>query len=391
MGRSRSAPARRIGANAVVIHDVAPGTTVVGVPAEVARAVHTDTPDDEAVAEHLVMQGQFREAITTLTAGNRRNPSIPVEPRRAHLRHEAFFAVPHDALGDPWPPPFEKDVFSGIDGIPEISASDLSVDTLRAGIFGHGALIVRGLLDPDRCTRLRGSIPLAFAAFDSFESGAADAEASPWYWPMQTTGIVERSWVRGGGGVLAADSPRMLFDLLETLESTAVPEVLTMHFGERPAISVKKTTLRWRFRQIRTRDGIRTAHSWAKGTDRQRLGCVVTMRGRRSIARRGPKSRLDHIVPTGIDGAAFDWSVSDGLAEMAADGCDIVRPIFEPGDAILFDEMNLHRTGAGPDSPSLATPWRCGSSPHPPTPWRRFLCSSEIEGDTTCTSARSTT
>ncbi len=337
----------RIGANAVVIHDVAPGTTVVGVPAQVARAVHTDTPDDEAVAEHLVMQGQFREAITTLTAQNRRNPSIPVERRLVHLRHEAFFAVPHDALGDPWPPPFEKDVFSGIDGIPEISASDLSVDTLRAGIFGHGALIVRGLLDPDRCTRLRESIPLAFAAFDSFESGAADAEASPWYWPMQTTGIVERSWVRGGGGVLAADSPRMLFDLLETLESTAVPEVLTMHFGERPAISVKKTTLRevppdtdtgWHQDGAFLGEGIRTVNVWVAlspcGVDAASLDVV-------------PK-RLDHIVPTGIDGAAFDWSVSDGLAEMAADGCDIVRPIFEPGDAILFDEMNLHRTGAGP-------------------------------------------
>jgi hypothetical protein len=58
--------------------------------------------------------------------------------------------------------------------------------------------------------------------------------------------------------------------------------------------------------------------------------------------------RLDHIVTPGVDGAVFDWSVSDTSAERAAGSRPIIRPVFEPGDAILFDEMNLHRTGAGP-------------------------------------------
>ena len=27
---------------------------------------------------------------------------------------------------------------------------------------------------------------------------------------------------------------------------------------------------------------------------------------------------------------------------------EILRPIFEPGDALLFDELFLHQTGLGP-------------------------------------------
>lgn len=337
----------RIGANAVVIRDVASGTTVVGVPAHPTGRGLAETTDGDTFAEQLVTRGQFREAIAALTALNLRNPSVAVERRLVELRHEAFFAVRHDAPVGPWPPPVE-DVFAGIDRIPELNAIDLSVATLRSGILGHGSLIVRGLFDSTTCTRLRESIPLAFAAYDQFEDEGADAKGGPWYWPLHTTtGIVERPWAREGGGVLAADSPRILFDLLNTLESTSVPDLLSAHFGERPALSVRKTTLRevppdartsWHQDGAFLGEGIRTVNVWVAlspcGVDAASLDVV-------------PR-RLDYIVPTGTDGAVFDWSVSDMSAELAADGHPIVRPVFEPGDAILFDEMFLHRTGAGP-------------------------------------------
>lgn len=276
---------------------------------------------------------------------------MPVERRLVQLRHEAFLALQHEAPADPWPP-HADDLFVGLDGIPEVDAIDLAVETLRAGILGHGSLIVRGLFDSATCTRLRESIPLALEAYDEHERGLPGADESPWYWPLRpTTGIDiddgDRTWVRGGGGVLAADSPRILFDLLEAVESTVVPEVLSAHFGERPALSVKKTTLRevppdtttsWHQDGAFLGEGIRTVNVWVAlspcGVDAASLDVV-------------PR-RLDHIVPAGIDGAVFDWSVSDNSAERAADGRQIVRPMFEPGDAILFDEMNLHRTGAGP-------------------------------------------
>jgi serine acetyltransferase len=334
----------RIGANAVVVRNVAAGGTVVGVPAH--RSADRSSDAKLATAERAIECGQIREAIDVLTESNRRHASVPVERRLAQLRHEGFLALEHRAPSISWPPS-ANDLFPEVEGIPEIASTELSVDTLRAGILGHGALIVRGLLGTDRCTKLRESIPLAFRAYDQFESGVDDPE-NPWYWPLQpTSGIVERTWLRGGGGVLAADSPRILFDLLDAIESTPLPGVLSAHFGERPALSVKKTTLRevppdtntsWHQDGAFLGEGIRTVNVWIAlspcGIDAPSLDIV-------------PR-RLDHIVPTGIDGAVFDWSVSDSSAERAAGEHSIVRPIFETGDAILFDEMNLHRTGAGP-------------------------------------------
>jgi hypothetical protein len=37
------------------------------------------------------------------------------------------------------------------------------------------------------------------------------------------------------------------------------------------------------------------------------------------------------------------------MVERACDGASVVRPIFEPGDVLLFDQMFLHRTASDPD------------------------------------------
>ena len=58
--------------------------------------------------------------------------------------------------------------------------------------------------------------------------------------------------------------------------------------------------------------------------------------------------RLHDLVPTGTEGAWFDWSVGDPLVRAVSRDMPVVRPIFEPGDAILFDELNLHRTAITP-------------------------------------------
>ena len=56
--------------------------------------------------------------------------------------------------------------------------------------------------------------------------------------------------------------------------------------------------------------------------------------------------RLD-LVETGTGSAAFSWSVAREVGDRVG-GDDIVRPVFAPGDAILFDHFNLHRTGVAP-------------------------------------------
>ena len=46
-----------------------------------------------------------------------------------------------------------------------------------------------------------------------------------------------------------------------------------------------------------------------------------------------------------------------------------MRPIFEPGDVLLFDEMNLHATAADPSMPNpryAIESWFFGLSGFPP-------------------------
>ena len=58
----------------------------------------------------------------------------------------------------------------------------------------------------------------------------------------------------------------------------------------------------------------------------------------------------------------FEWSVSDKLVdEEIMRGEPIPRPIFEPGDALLFDHLCLHRTAMEPEmtEPRYATETWC--------------------------------
>jgi hypothetical protein len=47
------------------------------------------------------------------------------------------------------------------------------------------------------------------------------------------------------------------------------------------------------------------------------------------------------------------------VAERAAGEVGIARPVFEPGDALLFDELFLHATGASRDMPDLRYAVEC--------------------------------
>ena len=78
--------------------------------------------------------------------------------------------------------------------------------------------------------------------------------------------------------------------------------------------------------------------------------------------------RIDHVVPAGTEGAAFDWSVSPGVVDEVSEGTPVQRPIFEPGDVMLFDELFLHQTASDPSMPNprfAIENWFFGASSFP--------------------------
>jgi len=298
------------------------------------------------------MDTQVLDAIDLLTAANLVERDADVEHRLVGLRNVAFDILDKTAGFAAWPP-VATDLHPDVVGIPEITPAELTADAIRSGIIGHGALIVRGLVPPARVDRLVDDIDRTFAARDAFFDGIPMNETAPWYVPFEpgsgTASIGPiRKWVRDGGGVLTVESPRSMFDLLDTFDAVGLAGPIAEYLGEQPVLSAKKCTLRrvpleitadWHQDGAFLGHGVRVVNVWI----------ALTHCGDRAPGLDIIGGRINELVPTGTEGAWFDWSVGDAVARATERDLPVVRPIFEPGDAVLFDEMNLHRTAITPD------------------------------------------
>jgi len=305
-------------------------------------------------AHSLVKQNRYPEAIRFLTEANRRLHSSAIEILLVNLRHDSFFHhVPTSSLAS-WPP-HPDDLYVDQPGIPEIDHRDFTATNVASGVFNHGSIIVRNMLTADQVSLMRDSIIQTYAEHDKAMAGALETETAPWFVPFSPAPregakvTIERGWYRQGGAELAADSPRGLFNLINCLQAAGITDMVTEYLGERPALSVRKTSLRqipkdhnaengWHQDGAFLGQGIRTVNVWIALTD-----CGVDAPSMDMVPR-----RMAEIVPTGTEGAMFDWSVSQLAVRDAAGDTPPVRLQFREGDAIIFDEMNLHRTGGGP-------------------------------------------
>jgi hypothetical protein len=296
------------------------------------------------------------DLVDELTLANREEPQPEIERSLVTARNQAFAEL-ETGQADP----IERrlgEVPEGLApldamGLPTVSAADLSAETIADGVLRHGCLLVRGLVPPDQAESLVSGVDRVFEGRDAHVAGAPAEETTPWYEPFEpdpeyaTAVAMGRGFVNTGSGTWIADSPRLLFRLLDTFEGLGLRESITAYLGERPAISLNKGTLRrlppqggtewWHQDGAFLGEGIRSLNVWvalsACGRDAPGLDLVA--------------KRLEGIVEPGQRGADFDWSLSDEeVRELAGDS--IVRPIFEPGDALLFDHLFLHRTGTDP-------------------------------------------
>jgi hypothetical protein len=303
-------------------------------------------------AQRLVAEGRRLAAIDLLSAQNRTHPDGAVESQLVHLRHDAFDELDTSAGVDAWPPPV-PDLFPGAE-IPEVSARELTSEALRSGILRHGCLKVRGLVPPARVEQLRNDIDATFDGLKKWEqTRETDAAYFTPFTSRRDLGLGKsRKWVTDGGGIWTVDSPRAVFDVLETFSEVGLDEKLTGYLGERPALSVKKWTLRrvpvpdpgnalhqdgafmWHQDGAFLGQGIRVVNCWLTLSH-----CGDTAPGLAVVPR-----RLE-LLPTGTEGAMFDWSLSNQLVQETV-GDEIVQPVFEAGDALFFDEFFLHRTAA---------------------------------------------
>jgi len=294
-----------------------------------------------ATADELVAADNPVDAIRLLTEANRDARDRRVERRLVELRFDAFTQI--KSAGVPTWPETVEDRFPE-SHLPEVARADLTAEGVRSAIRNHGSLIVRGLVDRQHVDQLKADIDTTFDAFDANASGTPRPDLAGWYEPFQHRLITDndRAKKRKSGSILAFESPPSLFDLIETFDDAGVTRLARDYFGEPPAILARKVTLRrmahtaggvWHQDGAFMGAGIRSLNVWLAltrcGEDAPSLDIV----GR----------RLDQLLPTG-NGASQPYGVKTEDAEQAGAGA-IVRPVFDPGDALIFDHMLLHRTG----------------------------------------------
>ena len=303
-----------------------------------------------ATAESVAGEGRGLEAIEVLTEANRRERDPAIETRLVRLRNEAYEELDRSPRESSWPDDDPLPVNGGA-SLPENSREDLKPEVVREHILRYGCAYIPGLVSGDRVQQLIDGIDRAFEGHAQHfpPRDGPSPDTAPWYVPFEPRDGQRinqtRAWVRQGGGGWTVESPQTMFDFLESLEEAGLRSLIQAYLGERPALTLKKSTLRrtpvlpradWHQDGAFLGEGIRTINVWLAlshcGDDAPGLDLV-------------PR-RLDRIVETGTGGAFFDWSVGQdtvvGTAEAA--GAPILRPIFEPGDALLFDELFLHRT-----------------------------------------------
>ena len=199
-----------------------------------------------ARGQRVYARGSVHEALQVLTDASRQSDHPHALELLVRMRHEGFGRLERSA-----PPPMTPvhAVAGPAAPLGDLTANELSPTSLRAGLARNGCVLVRGLVPPSMVEQLVAGIDATFDAFDRAMDGSPVADTTPWYVPFEP-GAGEyrvggrRNWVRKGGAIWTADSPRMLFDLFEMLDALGIGRLVTEYLGERPALSANKSTLR---------------------------------------------------------------------------------------------------------------------------------------------------
>ena len=298
-------------------------------------------------ADRLLADGRTAEAVDRLAAAYRLDPDPDLAIRLVDLRQRATRSFDPGPGRSPWPPSY-ADPFPQVSGqLPEIDVSDLTPDVLGGAVGHHGALVVRRLFDDAQVSRTVEAIHTAQRWRDE---STPEAAGSAWYRPFpcpERRDRVLRQMVAKGGGTWLADSPASTAQVLDDLTSAGVIDVITGHLGERPFFSLQKSTLRrtapgnnlvaWHQDGSFLDAGVRAMNVWVAlsrcGGDFPSPGLEVV------------PMRIADILP--VEGLVYPNAISFDLVEEIASETPTVRPEFGPGDALMFDELFLHRTHLG--------------------------------------------
>lgn len=303
----------------------------------------------------LVSEDRVLEALEVAHEAECSMRSGVLEEKLVQLRLDAVRQLDTHPPAE-WPPAVE-DLFPGAEEPVTLTPDEVDSRSLNSAIQHHGALRIKGLVPAQKAEWIAELMDKAFSAYDQWREGQPWKKFSPDLAPFDASapnpeiGML-RSIAREGGAILTADLPRMLSELLQAYEAAGLVHVVEQYFGERPVLSARKSLMR------RVPPDLPLAEWHQDGAFLKRGQQLRTLNVWMSLSHCGGHTlapgmeivpgRLDHIVETGTGGTIFDWTVGHKVVEEIMQSKPVLKPEFEPGDVLLFDEYNLHRTATGP-------------------------------------------
>lgn len=293
--------------------------------------------------DELIAEGRLLDAIAALTDLARKSRDPDIEERLVLLRRDAFHELDGVLGREPWPPVVD-DPMPGYEGLVEVEANELTPDLLAGGIQHHGSILVRGLIDDASASRLRQDIDRAFEGLEAYRRGVPVTETRPWFVPVplhsdRPARFVDlRRKIGDGAKVVPADSPGTMFDVIEMLEACGWRDLIQQYFGTRPVLTENKWSL-FRYPYRKTLSGwhqevsvfppkpLRTVNLWL----------ALSPCGEHAPGLKVFPKRVNAVIPTKHN----YFPDPAALAKHLETGTPVV-PLFEPGDALLFDEMTIH-------------------------------------------------
>lgn len=304
-----------------------------------------------AEANALAEQHRRLDAVDLLQAGNVGLLDAGVEIRLAELRRDAVVEIPEV---DTHPVPQFDDPFPGHSGLIEINREDATPEVVGGAVQHHGCVLVRGLLSPEAATHLAQDIEHSFDALKAAHDGAPPSETRPWYVPLAPhpdlpSYVPEQRANLSYYRVCTVDSPRTMFDVVDTYERAGIHDIARAFLGARPV----HTSQKWALRRMPKRSiygwhqeasvfdsgPLRAINVWMSLTE-----CGVDSPGFDVLPRREPE-----IIP-----ADRGFMLTEETFDRVRD-CDFASPLYQPGDAMIFDEYLIHRTNTNQSMPGERT------------------------------------
>lgn len=258
--------------------------------------------------------------IERLSAQNCQHRSAITETRLIELRQQAGELLASDCKdAAPMPSPV-PDLNPDQQTIVEIPAKGLNGEVLASALMHHGVLLVRNLYSDQQIERL--------ATVNQQQLQIPKSDYAP-----------------------LGCSPHTLFELLSVYEECGLLPTVREYLGPQPLLFGERAKLRL---HTAAEDKM-AALPWHQdvnffGAKSYSLNCwaALTPCGEHNPGMAFVPRRLEERVGWNEqDGTApldYGRTLSDEELATAIADSEVARPILEPGDALLFDEMTLHQT-----------------------------------------------